>query len=50
MQGTCVWFLGWKDLLEKEVAPTPAFSPGKSRGQRSLMGNGAYSCRRVGLN
>ena len=29
---------GREDLLEKAVAPTPVFLPGKSPGQRSLVG------------
>ena len=31
-------FLGWEDPLEKERQPTPVFLPGKSHGQRSLVG------------
>ena len=30
--------LGWKDLLEEGMAPTPVFLPGESHGQRSLAG------------
>ena len=30
--------LGWEDFLEEEMAPTPVFLPGKSHGQKSLMG------------
>ena len=30
--------LGQEDHLEKEMATTPVFSPGKSYGQRSLVG------------
>ena len=30
--------LDWEDLLEKGMQPTPVFSPGKSHGQRSLVG------------
>ena len=30
--------LGWEDPLEKEMAPTPVFVPGKCHGQRSLVG------------
>ena len=45
-----VWFLGWEDPLEKEIAthssipwrrrwhPTPVLLPGKSHGWRSLVG------------
>ena len=29
---------GSEDLLEKEMEPTPVFLPGKSYGQRSLVG------------
>ena len=31
--------LGWEDPLEKEMAPTPVFLPGKSHGQRGLVGS-----------
>ena len=30
--------LDWEDLLEKGMQPTPVFLPGKSHGQRSLVG------------
>ena len=30
--------LGWEDPLEKAMAPTPVFLPGKSHGQRRLVG------------
>ena len=30
--------LGQEELLEEETAPTPVFLPGKSHGQRSLVG------------
>ena len=33
-----VWSLGWEDPLEKEWQPTPVFVPGKSHGQRNLVG------------
>ena len=33
-----VWFLGWEDLLEEKMEPTPVFLPGESHGQRSLAG------------
>ena len=36
MQETWVWSLGQENPLEKE--PTPVFLPGKSHGQRSLVG------------
>ena len=35
---TWVQSLGREDLLEKEMATTPVFLPGKSHGQRSLVG------------
>ena len=38
MQETWVQSLGREDCLEEEVAATPVFSPGKSHGQRSLVG------------
>ena len=36
MQETWVQSLGQEDPLEKEMATTPVFLPGKSHGQRSL--------------
>ena len=42
MQGTQemrVRSLGWEDPLEEEMAPTPVFLPGKSHGQRGLVGS-----------
>ena len=38
MQETWVQSLGLEDPLEKEIEPTPVFLPGKSHGQRSLVG------------
>ena len=38
MQETQVQSLGWEDPLEKEMASSPVFLPGKSDGQRSLAG------------
>ena len=38
MRETQVWSLGQEYPLEKEMQSTPVFSPGKSHGQRSLMG------------
>ena len=38
MQETRVQFLGQEDPLGKEWQPTPVFLPGKSHGQRSLVG------------
>ena len=34
-----VWSLGGEDPLRKEVQPAPVFLPGKSHGQRSLVGS-----------
>ena len=34
MREAQVWFLGWEDLLEKGMATTPAFLPGKSHGPK----------------
>ena len=42
MQGTRVPSLGQEDPPEREMAATPGFLPGESRGQRSLAG---YSSR-----
>jgi len=37
---------GWgEDPLEKEMATTPVFFPGKSHEQRSLVGNSPWSHR-----
>ena len=38
MQETQVQSLGWEDPLEKEMATTPVFLPGKFHGWRSLVG------------
>ena len=38
MWKTGVWSLNWEDPLEKEMASTPGLLPGKSHGQRSLVG------------
>ena len=38
MQEMWVQFLGWEDLLEKDTATYSSFLPGKSHGQRSLVG------------
>ena len=37
MRETQVQFLGWEDLLEKEMATHSCILPGKSHGQRSLV-------------
>ena len=38
MKETHVRSLDWEDPLEKEMATTPVLLPGKSHGQRSLVG------------
>ena len=42
--------LGQEDPLEKEMQPTPVFLPGKSHGQRSLVGYSPWGCKRVGYD
>ena len=37
-QETLFQSLGQEDALDKEMATTPGFLPGKSHGQRSLVG------------
>ena len=39
-----IQFLDWEDPLEEEIETNPIFLPGKSDGQRSLVG-----CRPWGL-
>ena len=34
--------LGWEDPLEKEMATTPVPLPGKSHGQKSLVGHSSW--------
>ena len=49
MQETRVQSLGWEDPLEGRAwQPTPVFLPGKSRGQRSLVGYSLWCHKRVG--
>ena len=38
MHETWIQSLGWEDPLEKEMQPIPVFLPGKSHGQKSLVG------------
>ena len=45
MEETWVRSLGLEDLLEKGMVSTPVFLPGKSPGQRSLVGYGPWGCR-----
>jgi len=37
MQEMWVWYPGWKDPLEEEMAITPVLLPEKFHGQRNLM-------------
>ena len=39
--------LGWEDPLEEEIATHPVFLPGKSHGQRSLVGCSPWGCREL---
>ena len=41
MQETQVQSLHWEDPLEREMA-TPVFLPGKSHGQRNMVGYSAW--------
>ena len=45
MQETWVQSLGWEDPLEKGWQPTPVFLPGKSHGQRNLVGYSPEGCK-----
>ena len=45
MQETQVQSLGWKDPLEKEMATHSVFLPGKSHGQRNLVGYSPWGCK-----
>ena len=38
-----------EDPLDKEMEPTPVFLPGKSHGQRNLIGYSWAGLQRVGL-
>ena len=38
MQETLIQPLGWQDPPRREWLPTPVFLPGKSHGQRNLVG------------
>ena len=44
MQETQIRSLGWEDPLEEGMA-TPVFLPGKSYGQRSLVGYNPWGCK-----
>ena len=50
MQETWVQSLIWEYSLEKEMEPIPVFLPGKSHGQRSLVGYSKWGHKRVRHN
>ena len=39
--------LGWQDPLEKKWQPTPVFLPGKSHGQRNLVGYSPWGLKEL---
>ena len=45
MLGTWVQSLGWEDSLEKGMATTPVFLPGKFHEQRRLVGYSPWDCK-----
>ena len=47
MQEMHVRFLGWEDPWRRKWQPTPVFLPGKSHGQRSLVGYSPRGHKRV---
>ena len=49
-QETQVRSLGHEEPLEEEMAPTLVFLPGKSHGQRSLVGYSLWGHKRVEHN
>ena len=40
--------LGWEDPLERKWQPTPVSLPGKSHGQRSLVGCSPWGSKELG--
>ena len=50
VQETHVRSLGWEDVLEKEIQPTPVFLPGEFYEQRSLAGYGPWGCKESDMN
>ena len=45
VQEAWVQSLGWEDSLDKEMATHSVFLPGKSHGQRSLVGYSPWGCK-----
>ena len=43
-----IWSLGWEDALKKEMATHSVFLPGKSHGQRRLVGYSPWDRERLG--
>ena len=50
MQETLVQSLGQEDPLEKEMATIPVFWPGKSHGQRSLLGYSPWGRKELDMS
>ena len=50
MQELWVLFLGQEDPLEKGMATTPVFLPGKSHGQKSLVGYSPWGHKDLDMN
>ena len=50
MRETQVQSLGREDLLENEWQPTPVFLPGKSTGQRSLVGYSPWGHKELDMD
>ena len=48
VQETQVLSLGWEDPLEEEMVTPPVSLPGKSHGQRSLVGCSPWGCKESG--
>ena len=48
VQETWVRSLGWEESLEKKWQPTPVSLPGKSHGQRSLVGCSPWGHKELG--
>ena len=39
--------LGWEDPQSRQWKPTPVFLPGKSHGQKSLVGYSPWGCKEL---
>ena len=49
MQEMQVWSLGWENTLEEEMATHSSTLPGKSHGQRSLVGYSPWGSEELDL-